>query len=128
MLDVNLRAPYFDESLIRAAIGRASLLKLSDDELPEVARALGVDPGLPAEDCLREMRERQALDLVVMTRGAEGALLVTADGSVDQPGIPTLVRDTVGAGDAFTAAFLVAGRRPACRAADRVSDTGVLPS
>lgn len=116
LLDVNLRVPYFDEDLIRFAIGQASLLKLSDDELPEVAQALGIDPGLPVEDALRGVRECQQLELVVMTRGAEGALLVNSEGSFDQPGIPTTVRDTVGAGDAFTAAFLVghlAGDRPA---------------
>ena len=27
--------------------------------------------------------------------------------SVDQPGIPTVVRDTVGAGDSFTAALVI---------------------
>ena len=107
LLDVNLRAPYFDGALLRASIERATLLKLSDEELPEVLACLEVAPNRNAEDALKEVREVGELDLVVMTRGAEGALLVNGDGSFDQPGIPTTVRDTVGAGDAFTAAFLV---------------------
>jgi fructokinase len=56
---------------------------------------------------LRRLIDKQKLDLVVMTRGAEGALLVTPDELIEQPGIPTLVCDTVGAGDSFTAAFLL---------------------
>ena len=42
-----------------------------------------------------------------MTRGAEGAILVSPTEVIFQSGIPTLVRDTVGAGDSFTAALVV---------------------
>ena len=42
-----------------------------------------------------------------MTRGAEGVLLSSGDFTFDQPGIPTEVVDTVGEGDAFTAAFVL---------------------
>ncbi len=44
--------------------------------------------------------------LVVVTRGASGAIGITATGTVDVPGTPVHVRDTVGAGDAFTAGLL----------------------
>jgi len=50
--------------------------------------------------------ERYRLDLVVMTREAKGAILVSTAETIDQPGIPTTVRDTVGAGDAFTAVLI----------------------
>lgn len=107
VLDVNLRRPYFDAALIHDAIGQATVLKLSDDELTEVAAACG----LPREDnpiiSLRTLLTRHQLDLVAMTRGAAGAILVSATEVVDQPGIPTVVCDTVGAGDAFTAALVV---------------------
>ena len=56
---------------------------------------------------LRQLLDTQHLDLIVLTRGAKGAVLTTSDGIVEQPGIPTIVRDTVGAGDSFTAAFLL---------------------
>ena len=42
---------------------------------------------------------------VVMTRGAGGSLLVTRDRQSAHPGLKTTVRDTVGAGDSFTAAM-----------------------
>ncbi len=44
--------------------------------------------------------------LVVMTRGEAGAIGMTPGASVDIPGIPVTVLDTVGAGDAFTAGLL----------------------
>ena len=107
VLDVNLRRPFFDAALIRESIGQATVLKLSDDELGEVAAACG----LPREDnpviSLRTLLTRHQLDLVAMTRGAAGALLLSASEIVDQPGIPTVVCDTVGAGDAFSAALVV---------------------
>jgi sugar/nucleoside kinase (ribokinase family) len=43
---------------------------------------------------------------VVATRGAEGALVVTADGTVHVPAFTVDVVDTTGCGDAFSAGFL----------------------
>ena len=40
-----------------------------------------------------------------MTRGAEGAVLISEQGVVEQPGVPAKVVDTVGAGDSFTASM-----------------------
>jgi len=53
------------------------------------------------------LRQKFDLELVAMTRGAEGTVVVTRSETIDQPGIPVNVCDTVGAGDAFTAAMLV---------------------
>lgn len=105
VLDVNLRPPFFDATLIRDSVGQASVLKLSDEELPTVAKACGIECCRHAEDALRAMLTLHDLELVAMTRGADGALLVSADETISQPGIPTVVRDTVGAGDSFTAAL-----------------------
>ena len=107
VLDVNLRAPFHDAALIRESIAQASVLKLSDEELSEVASTCDVALDAKHEATLRNLLTRFDLDLVVMTRGAEGALLVSADDAVDRPGIPAVVVDTVGAGDAFTAAFVL---------------------
>ena len=43
--------------------------------------------------------------LVAVTRGGNGSLLVTRDQWHEHPGIPAKVADTIGAGDAFTAAM-----------------------
>lgn len=107
VLDVNLRRPFFDAALIRESVAEATVLKLSDDELDAVLAACGVPPGPDPTASLRALLVRHRLDLVALTRGAAGALLVSATEVIDQPGIPTMVRDTVGAGDSFTAALVV---------------------
>jgi len=107
VLDVNLRKPFYDAALIRESIEQTSVLKLSDDELVEVAAACDVALEKNPESMLRQFLNRFKLDLVVMTRGAHGAILVSATELIIQPGIPTVVRDTVGAGDSFTAALVV---------------------
>ncbi len=107
VLDINLRAPFYDVGTIRESIRLASILKLSDDELIEVCAACGVSTEHGTESALRRLLAFGDLDAVVMTRGADGALLVTSDESIAQDGIPASVIDTVGAGDSFTAAFLI---------------------
>ncbi len=104
-LDINLRAPFYDAATLRDSMSLASVVKLSDEELPEVAAACGVNPAGDPQSVLRELLSRHRLDLIVMTRGAAGALLVTPAEVIDQPGISVTVVDTVGAGDSFTAAF-----------------------
>jgi len=107
VLDVNLRKPFYDAEIIRESISQASLLKLSDEELVEVAAACDVALDTNPETTLRQLLNRFKLDLVVMTRGSEGAILVSPTVSIIEPGVPTIVRDTVGAGDSFTAALII---------------------
>ena len=107
VLDVNLRAPFYDASLIRESVGMADILKLSKEELSEVASALGADFRAVHKTVLQEMLRLTGLQVIVMTCGADGAVLVTQHDVVEQPGIPTMVRDTIGAGDSFTAALIV---------------------
>lgn len=107
VLDINLRPPFCDDALLRDCVANATLLKLSDEELPVLAAACAVPLSRSATNTLHNLRSHLGLEAVVMTRGEDGALMVTADGTFEQPGIPTAVVDTVGAGDAFTAAFVL---------------------
>ena len=107
VLDINLRAPFFDAEMIRNSVQLASILKLSDDELVEVCSACSISKTDQFEGDLRGLLEFGNLDMVILTCGKDGAVLVTPDDTVTQNGISTNVIDTVGAGDSFTAAFLV---------------------
>ncbi|MFL2862636.1 MAG: carbohydrate kinase family protein [Pirellulales bacterium] len=107
VLDINLRPPFFDAEMIRDSVQLASILKLSDDELVEVCFACSISKTDQPEGDLRGLLEFGSLDMVVLTRGENGAVLVTHEGTFTQDGIDGNVIDTVGAGDAFTAAFLV---------------------
>ena len=107
VLDINLRPPFFDAEMIRDSIQLASILKLSDDELVEVCSACSISETSRQDVMLQGLFEFGNLDIVVLTRGKDGAVLVTPDDTVTQNGISANVIDTVGAGDSFTAAFLI---------------------
>jgi len=78
---------------------RTQLLKVSDEDLRLVW------PGVePADFAARALA--QGAQLVVVTRGGEGATGWTATGRVDVPPVAVQVIDTVGAGDTFQAALL----------------------
>ena len=107
ILDINLRPPFFDAEMIRDSVQLASILKLSDDELVEVCSACSISKTDQPEGDLRGLLEFGSLDMVLLTRGKDGAVLGTYEGTSTQDGIDGSVIDTVGAGDAFAAAFLV---------------------
>lgn len=111
VFDVNLRVPYFSSEVVQESLELATVLKLNDAEVPLLLALLG----LPAEqdpppDALRLGAERllaefPTLEVVAVTRGNHGSLLVTREEWHDHPGFPVRVADTIGAGDAFTAAL-----------------------
>ena len=80
---------------------------MSDEEVETVCAVFEIDLRQGLEAALRCLMELGQLKMIVVTRGSEGALLLTTDEINVQAGIPTEVIDTVGAGDAFTAAFLI---------------------
>ncbi|WP_157254013.1 carbohydrate kinase family protein [Nonomuraea typhae] len=77
----------------------ADILKLSDDDLDFLL------PGTPPEAACDHWHG-QGVRLVVVTRGAAGALVSLAGERSEVPGLRVEVADTVGAGDAFTAGLL----------------------
>ncbi len=110
-LDVNLRAPWWDAETLAQSLEAATTVKANEKELLALAAALRLrGPGtrgraealLAAFPCSR----------IVVTRGASGAVLfsrrgrsVTARVAPGHP-LPGPAEDSVGAGDAFSAAFL----------------------
>lgn len=103
VLDLNLRAPYWTDEIIRNSLPLANVLKLNDEELPILANALGLQGS--EENILTNIFERYALQLIALTRGAEGSTLLSDGERSDRDGVRVEVADTVGAGDAFTAAM-----------------------
>lgn len=102
IFDVNLRQDFYSRQVISRSLEYAGVLKLSDQELPVLARMF--DMSGPDSDLLKQMVDKFGLDLAVLTRGESGSLLVSPGGHDDHPGIRTRVQDTIGAGDSFTAA------------------------
>jgi fructokinase len=110
VFDVNLRAPFYDADVIEHSLELATILKLNSDEMPVVLKLLGFPhSGESTPDALlagaRLLLDQFPVALVAVTLGAHGSLLITAREVHRHPGHPSQVADTVGAGDAFTAAI-----------------------
>jgi len=103
IFDINLRGSFFSKRLIEESLHCANVLKLSDEELPELAKFFTL-AGTPAEQ-LTGLRECFDLNLIAYTRGAEGSLLLSATDMDDLAGRAVEAVDTVGAGDSYTAAL-----------------------
>jgi len=106
VFDVNLRQQFFDPETIRESLALASVLKLNAEELPIVAAACG-EKSTSLLSTLQGIRQRHGLQAAVLTLGAEGSIIVTGHEVSQQPAVAVQVVDTVGAGDAFTAAVVV---------------------
>lgn len=108
VLDLNLRRGCYSEESVRSSLEAADVLKLNDAEVLELARMFGLKAGTP-HDAARACRSKWSLDACVVTLGPRGAFGVTATEEASVEGWKVDVVDTIGAGDAFTAAF-VTGR------------------
>jgi sugar/nucleoside kinase (ribokinase family) len=73
--------------------------------LPNDEQVLGLSGEDDLEAGCRALVER-GIGCVVATRGADGALIVAAEGSEEVPAFDVDVVDTTGCGDAFSAGFL----------------------
>ena len=98
--DVNLRQDFYSKELLEASLSRADFAKLNEDELPVLAKMFGIAPTPEA------LAERFSLDVVIYTLGAAGCVVCRGKEKVALPAAPAEVVSTVGAGDAFSAAFL----------------------
>jgi len=105
VFDVNLRQNFFSAELLRDSLHSAQILKLNREELPVVTQLLGV-PFATEYSAGKKLLEAYRLQLVCITQGGNGNLLVTPEGGHSHTSSPIKVADTVGAGDAFTACLV----------------------
>lgn len=107
ILDINLRPPFWDEQIVGDSLGLANVLKLNDAEIEAVLESEKYEDH-SLDDLTQIMMDMFLLDVAAITRGPHGATLIRRSGErSDQPSPPTKVVDTVGAGDAFTAALAI---------------------
>lgn len=104
VLDVNLRSPRPDPDVLRQAMLSAEWVKVNRDEWHELARQFGITPQQLVDYHQQEAAGHECVWLV--THGEAGAELIRPQGRRREPGVPVRVSDTVGAGDAFTAAVV----------------------
>ncbi len=103
--DANLRASFVEDHDaawvgVRDLGARCTLVKLSDED------ALLLRPDADPDDVARDLLAGDRTELVLLTRGPDGATAFTSGHVVHGAPRPVEVVDTVGAGDAFMAATL----------------------
>jgi fructokinase len=107
--DVNLRVPWYDAQILRRSLRQADTVKLNDEEMAILADLFAL-PGDTLAGHARAFMQTFDIGQVLVTCGAEGAWLVQRDGeevSVKPPERAIEVVDTVGAGDGFSAVFIL---------------------
>ena len=105
IFDINLRMNYYSQDIIDSSLLRANVLKLNYDELLILQQIYHfADMGL--EDACRYLLQTYDLRYLILTCGEDGSYVFTLDAMSFLPTPDVRVKDTVGAGDSFTAAFI----------------------
>ncbi len=101
VIDVNLRAPFYNQELVEEVLGYADILKLNTDELQEILD--WKSKSLDQEEALAWLCLAYNIETILLSRGEKGAY-VYSNGELNKKGrYYVKVKDTVGAGDAFLA-------------------------
>lgn len=107
-VDVNIRAPFFSSETVLFALNNATILKISDEELPTVAHICGIAVR-DAEGFSKALHNRfPKIRIITVTLGEKGAFAYDCRAGLSFfcPAQKVKVVSTVGAGDSFGAAFL----------------------
>jgi len=105
--DVNLRKGNRDPALIRNLLAQADIVKLNEDELQELVSFLDMPEASLKEKC-RRFSCQCSLEGILVTLGANGCVAYDrgTEKYLTASGLKIDLEDAVGAGDAFSAAFL----------------------
>ncbi len=106
VFDANLRQHYYTRDVLRASCELADIVKIADNELATLIDLIPLTH-FDESATIEELRQEFDLQAVYRTCGAEGVRFASKAGEIGSvSGVPTQVIDTVGAGDAFTAAIV----------------------
>ncbi|MGZ4815264.1 MAG: carbohydrate kinase family protein [Terriglobales bacterium] len=105
IFDVNLRQAFYNPVTLKTGFALSTVVKVNDEELPVVLQACGLPTSNDELADSELLMQHFGMELVCVTRGQKGSLLVNKDRHSEHPGFRVKVADTVGAGDAFTAAL-----------------------
>ena len=106
VFDINLRQSFYSREVVEASLLRADILKLNEEELPVVASLFGISGDTAS--VIATLIEKFGLREIIFTEGAVQSSVYDASGLVSLIPTPKVeVIDTVGAGDSFTAAYIM---------------------
>lgn len=105
IFDINLRQNWYSEEIITTSLNKANILKINEEEL-HILQQMFNHTDRNEENSCRQIMQAYDLDMLILTCGAEGSAVFTRDGMSHLPTNEVVVKDTVGAGDSFTASFI----------------------
>lgn len=104
VMDINLRPPFYTKKIIEHELRRAAIVKMNEEELETVAEWYNGYPLI--KDGMKFIQDKFNIDMLVVTRGANGAIINDHGRFFVHPGYSVAVADTIGAGDSFLAGFI----------------------
>lgn len=104
VFDVNLRPPFYGQTLIENLLQKADIVKMNDEELEEISDWYGIVTHIKEQ--MSFIKNRFNIETLIVTAGKNGAYCIHNNVLYHQKGFPVTVEDTVGSGDSFLAAFL----------------------
>ncbi|MBU2526214.1 MAG: carbohydrate kinase [Bacteroidetes bacterium] len=105
VLDVNLRPPHYEKSLLIALMQAADFIKFNDDEIREVVGYFQKDVR-DLKQAVQVISTKTHTPTICVTLGGDGVLFFQDGGFYSFGGFKVTVKDTVGAGDSFLAALI----------------------
>jgi fructokinase len=105
LYDINLRKDSYTPELVRELMPRGQVVKLNEDEAAKVDQMFG-NGVRSLEDFCRSYSNEFGWQAACVTRGEKGCVMLVDGEYVEAAGYPLQTQDTVGAGDAFAAAFV----------------------
>lgn len=105
VFDVNFRNGFDDREIVERSLVHATAVKCNEVELPRLCRYAGIPES--ADTYWAYLETRFGIDCLMYTEGARQSCVYVHGGRSLLPAPSVPVIDTVGAGDAFTAACVV---------------------
>lgn len=103
--DINLRQEYFTRKTIMDSLEYSTILKLNDDEIEALENILELKE-TSEEEIVEKISGLGPVRTICITRGSKGCTIYHDRIKKEIEGMSVNAIDTVGAGDAFSAAFL----------------------
>jgi len=104
VLDINLRPPHYNRQIVEDLLHRADMLKMNIAELELITGWFAKYKN--TNERISVIQDRYKIPAIIVTMGAEGAMIDIEGKVYSHPGYIVKVADTVGSGDSFLAAFL----------------------
>lgn len=104
--DINLRSPYYNKDLVHHLFTITDWIKINHEELSLITSWYSEDLNTEEKQARFLLQTFPDTDLVLVTRGANGAAYYDRESFIEQSGFKVNVADTIGSGDSFLAMFI----------------------